>query len=877
MNGKSSLIVVTLLLAFALRMVAIDQIPPGLSHDEAYNGVTALQALEGQRLIFFEINKGIEPLIIYLEALAFYAFGIGPVPLRLVNVICGMLTVALVYPLTARLFNRRVAWLAMAGVAVSFWAVFVSRLTLRAITLPPLLILTLYFLQRGLTQPSNFKSQIAFFILSGLAAGASMYTYLASRFIPVLIIIVVGYQALRRQLRSWQGWGVFALFLIWALLFTPLAGYYLEHPDNFAQRAGQVTTVPQALNGEFEPLLRNTLRTLGMFTWGGDTTDRYNLDGRPIFDWANGLLFYLGVSIAVLRLRRSPPAAGPAALLLSWAFCMLLPDFITDDSPHFLRTIGALPVVYIFWALGAEQLSQWANHYLNKWRIGPGRNAFQISQFSFRGAEHASRQMRSGFDKTRSHLRMLTPPYLKGIGPKRDSETPQVLRISSQARYPTSRLSTIILTVLWLGMTVHTGYDYFGRWAAAPEARAIYGADIAEVARYLKTAPDEGLIALSAEYYRDLDPFRLALHLQGHPPFIIWFDGRQTLAFPPAGSNLAPRYIFSASAPAAEIWQPFLRPSPAESGREYTLYRLPDEATLRQAQATTFPAENRLGLNINDDLILSAYRILGAAISGGKFQVLLGWQALRPLPPGADYTFLVRLRDRRGRIWAEADGNGYVSDDWQPGVQALQLLTLRLPGDLPPRSYQLTVEVIDRQKRAALATPTGETVIPLGVLTAQLARSPRLLDPDTLPNPTMSMPSPGAVKHGAPHVALRGYEIHDATLHPGETLSLTLHWQILTRPEQNYRLKFFLVADEAQTAPIYHWPSLAPVDGEWPTQKWPADYWVQDRVNLTVGPDVPTGQFNLGAAWVDESGRVFPAGSHEAGFQLGLVTIEGGR
>ena len=139
-----------LLLAFALRIIAIDHIPPGLSHDEAYNGVTAMQVLDGQRQIFFEINKGIEPLIIYLEALAFYAFGIGPVPLRLVNIICGLLTVALVYPLTQRLFNRRVALLAMAGLAVSFWAIFTSRLALRAITLPPLLMLTLYFLWRGL-------------------------------------------------------------------------------------------------------------------------------------------------------------------------------------------------------------------------------------------------------------------------------------------------------------------------------------------------------------------------------------------------------------------------------------------------------------------------------------------------------------------------------------------------------------------------------------------------------------------------------------------------------------------------------------------------------------------------------------------------------
>ena len=144
------LLVTLLLLAFALRMAAFDKLPAGLSHDEAYNGVTALQVLAGERRIFFEINKGIEPLIIYLEALAFQGFGIGPAQMRLVNIFFGLLTVALVYPFTARLLNRPVALWAMAGLATSFWAVFTSRLSLRATLLPPLLLLTLYLFWRGL-------------------------------------------------------------------------------------------------------------------------------------------------------------------------------------------------------------------------------------------------------------------------------------------------------------------------------------------------------------------------------------------------------------------------------------------------------------------------------------------------------------------------------------------------------------------------------------------------------------------------------------------------------------------------------------------------------------------------------------------------------
>lgn len=823
--------VVVLLFAFALRVIAIDHIPPGLSHDEAYNGVTAIQVLEGQqRPIFFEINKGIEPLIIYLETLAFYSFGIGPVPMRLVNVICGVLTVALVYPLTLRLFNRRVALLAMAGLAVSFWAIFTSRLALRAITLPPLLMLTLYFLWRGVSSQrsvaSSQRSLSSFlpslsFALSGLALGATMYTYLSSRFAPFLILAVFGYQFLRGQVTRWHWLGLMILLLIWAALFAPLANYFWQHSASFTERSSQVSTIPYALNGDFGPLLRHTLRTLGMFTFHGDETNRYNLDGRPVFDWLNGLLLYLGLILILLRLHRFDGLAGSAALLLLWLFFMLLPGFITDDSPHFLRTIGAMPAVYILWALGLD----WASQRVSQWR---------------------TRRASVANDKA-------------------SPSTPHVSRFTLHvSRFILLPLSFLLLLLLL------TCYDYFIRWANAPEARYIYGADIAEVAGYVNATSNEGLTAISAEYYRDLDPFRFTLHSHGQPPFVIWFDGRQSLAFPPPESGLSPRYIFPLSAPPANVWQPFLQPAPAESGQEYTLYRLRNAAELRQAQIAAFAAPNTLDVNINNDLILSAYQVLGSVVSGGKFQVLLGWQALRALPPDADYTFLVQLQDKQGHVWAEADGNGYPPSDWQPGVQGLQLLVLRLPGDLPPRAYPLTVQVVDRHSGQALPAATGETVIMLRVLAGQLAPTPRIIDPAKLPHPTSVTPTDGPGRE----IALRGYRIKNSTIHPGETLALTLHWQVLQPPQEDYHLEIFLVNDQMER--VYRWPALEPINGEWPTYQWPVDYWVQDRLDLVIGDDAPRGQFTLRAAWVSETGGSFqPANSGQlsASFELERVTI----
>ncbi len=826
------LLVATLLLAFALRIAAIDEIPPGLSHDEAYNGVTAMHVLDGQYRIFFEINKGIEPLIIYLEALAFYFFGISPVSLRLVNIFCGLLTVALTYPMTARLFNRRAAWLATVGVAISFWAIFVSRLTLRAVTLPPLLILTLYFLWRGLspTPPNNHSPRartistransyreihnLKWFVLSGLAAGTTMYTYLSSRFVPVVILAIFGYRLWQRQIQKWHWAGLFLLFFVWALLFAPLGNYYLENFESFTRRSGQVSTVPYLLNGEWGPTIESTLGTLGMFSFNGDETDRYNLDGRPVFDWVNALLFYIGLGVVLLRLARPPTVSGPAALLLLWVFFMLLPDFFTDDSPHFLRTIGALPAIYMVWAIGVDTTLNFARFF--------STSAARIPQ-------------------------------------------PE----SGAARY-TSRLP-LTLTVLLLVITsLHTSYDYFYRWSNASEARSIYGADIAEIADYLQRNPDGGLPAISAEFYRDLDPFRLTLHFQGRPPFAIWFDGRQSLAFPPPGSGLSPRYVFSTSAPATEHWSPFLQESAAKSARAYQVYSLRNEADLARAWTALLSEVNKASLNINNDLVLLGHRVIGPVVSGGKFQVLLGWQALRRLPPDADYTFLVRLRDRQGHLWVEADGNGYAPGDWQPGVRSLQLLTLRLPGDLPVRTYDLTLEVVDRRKGRALITATGEPVIFLETLAAQLAATPRRIDATTLPHST-ELNLANTSGNVEPPLALRGYELNQRILRPGDTLTLTLHWYALKKTHHNYQLEFSLINSrhEAQPRVIYRWPNVEPIGGEWPTAQWPVDYWIQDKLDLPIGPDLPLGQFELQGRWISQESKA----NRSAPFDLDTITI----
>ncbi|NJN97167.1 MAG: hypothetical protein HC875_25270 [Anaerolineales bacterium] len=199
-------------------------------------------------------------------------------------------------------------------------------------------------------------------------------------------------------------------------------------------------------------------------------------------------------------------------------------------------------------------------------------------------------------------------------------------------------------------------------------------------------------------------------------------------------------------------------------------------------------------------------------------------------------------------------------------MQGLQLLLLRLPGDLPPRTYTLTAQVIDRRSGQALPAAEGEPVIRLSSVLGQLANTPRLPDPAKLPNPMQVVQSNGL----AAELALRGYDLKSSHIRSGEELTLTLHWQVLQPPPQDYRLQFFLTDEQGET--VYRWPDLPPINGEWPTRQWPADYWVQDRLDLPWGADVPPGQFRLRATWVagetqSTSGQTWP------GFDLGWITV----
>jgi 4-amino-4-deoxy-L-arabinose transferase-like glycosyltransferase len=375
--------------------------PPGLYHDEAYNGLDALRVLGGYHPWYFAANNGREPLFLYLVSYSVGLFGRTVLALRLPAAIIGTLTIPATYWLGRELFNRRIGLLAAAIMTVTFWPIQLSHIGLRAVSLP---LFSALFIAMGVrAYRSNHRRD---WIIAGLLYGVSFYTYLASRFTPaVLVSFAIVLIAAKRSRRLWPN----VLFFIAAamLVLAPLAITALNDWGLVMGRPGEISIFNPIINhGDFiGTAINSTLKALGMFFWQGDSIPRHNLPYRPVFDpilsifFVIGLIAMLGAALARVGREKSQSPQSPSqgfgvdnlakgsrsigvssvqpsqgvsvfsafsavkklssAFTLLWIAVMLLPTILAEDSPHFLRSVGVLPVAMLIPAIGLAVVGRW--------------------------------------------------------------------------------------------------------------------------------------------------------------------------------------------------------------------------------------------------------------------------------------------------------------------------------------------------------------------------------------------------------------------------------------------------------------------------------------------------------------------------------------
>ena len=369
------------LIGAGLRLWQIGALPPGLYRDEAYYGLDALRVLHGQFSLYFAANNGREGLFMYLLAAAIALLGRTPEALRITSALVGSLTILAIYFAGRNMFSHRIGVLSAAILAINFWHLAISRVAFRAITLPLALCALMALLFASL-RTNEIKPRLTFAALAGVAFGLTFYTYTSAQLtLPLFALYAISlFIGLRRELFARQSetekrrrrLSIIA-FAGGALIpLLPLLLWFTQHYALYFNRAGQVSILNSSINhGDFAgTLLHNIVKSFGMFITQGDRIWRHNLSLRPAFDGWLIPAFLLGLGVCAWRWVRSWESrlgsdilgvetnVAPQFLLL-WLGVFLIPTILAEDTPHYLRAIGALPPACILAALGLEAALAW--------------------------------------------------------------------------------------------------------------------------------------------------------------------------------------------------------------------------------------------------------------------------------------------------------------------------------------------------------------------------------------------------------------------------------------------------------------------------------------------------------------------------------------
>lgn len=936
-------LVAVLVVGVGLRVFRLPQLPVGLHYDEAANGILAGEIAQGLTApIFIAAYTGKEVLFFYWTALWMTLLGVTPLALRLAAASAGTATIVATFWVTYELLRgeAEALWVALtssAFLAVSFWHLVLSRYGFRAVTQPLLQALTVAALWRGLRSGKR-----TWFVAAGLFCGLTAYTYLAARAFPLplsaaLVVVLIADRHRRRE-RLVQ----LTIFLgAAALVLAPLAHYWLTHPGTFMLRTRQVAA------GSWSEVRDGLTACLGMFFLRGDPYIRFNLPFRPLFLPPAAVLALLGLGDVLWRSVRgllpqhrvqadtNGDRAGWASLsLASYTFLLLtipvmvLPSALATEeiTPSNLRTVGLLPFLYIFPAVGLFRLKVVLARGMD-W-LGIGNGNWWVSSWLNLG---------------------------------------------------------LLVFLLAVGIPA-TGGVYFRQWAPAASLYNASDGDMAAVADYLNELNlSSTTVYVASEHYRHPTLAFLADDYED----VRWLVTGKTLVFPPRGDGLLvfPRSVAQhlhwiesmLDSDRLEASPPGL-----DGPAAFHAYRITaaDVPLPQQSWSADFDhAAHLVGYAVTappraDDLLpVAVWWNVANAPDGHDFGPILRlvdgegllWGETQPFhypseqwargevivdllsvpvmagaPPGA-YTLRLGFYSPRGDVrlpllddsgayagmyvelpvhLQRADSTPHIDDlgiremlnvdidgltllgtsldatAVRPGERVYVTLFWRAArGDLSPLPLALRLGDTDLyrgdpvhgtypfdewtagevvQDRYALRIPLefspgdylleiqlGPTQIELGGV--QVRETDR-----TFQVPSMSHPLSLSL---GDRVELLGYDVSTESVAPGETLTVTLYWRALTEVDRDYTVFVHLLAPDGS---MTGQSDAQPVHGTYPTSLWMSDEVVTDVHEIAVPPEALPGGHRLEVGmYVAEDGTRLPVESTpDNAIRLTTVIVE---
>ncbi len=342
--------------AFLLRGVGLEGLPPTLSGDEASAGLEAVRFVRGEANNLLGMGWFSFPSFFFaFQGAAVSLLGNTAAALRLSSALGGALTVFALYWLARSLFGRTTAIMAATLLAGSHYHIHFSRIGLQNIWDGFFITVTLWGVWSGWKDGRRLPLLIA-----GLALGLGHYFYVSMRVAPLLLLLwvaaagLVNRPRLRKRLPDLLLAGYTAL-----VVYLPLALLFWRQPDEYFAPLRRVSVFNGWLEGEIARLGQPAWEIIAVQM----QATALGLVHEPLRHWYNPgvpLLLPLAAALFIAGLAWLIYSADLRSLLLLLVLgALVVLGGFSLDAPASQRYVIAAPATMILVALPLAQGMAW--------------------------------------------------------------------------------------------------------------------------------------------------------------------------------------------------------------------------------------------------------------------------------------------------------------------------------------------------------------------------------------------------------------------------------------------------------------------------------------------------------------------------------------
>lgn len=384
------ILIIILCIAFAVRFINLDSIPPSLNWDEVSHGYNAYSILKtghdewGQLLPLANFRAYGDyplPLYMYLAMPFILIFGLSEFAIRFPSALLGSLSVLIVYLLSKEIFkNKNSALISAFLLALSPWAILPSRQVIQSTPAIFFLSAGFWLLIKGLSGRGIYN------ILGALSIGLSAYAYHNTRILGPFLLLLFAILFRETVLKNLKKY-LFPLIII-CIFFIPLV--WIIFFGEGAARASWVSIIDQGAINQINQsrnlsnlpdpipkiiynrpvyfIIRFTENYIGYFNpvylgIEGGTQYQFSIQHIGIVYPIELPFFYLGIILLFLKFIKMDKEKK---FLLGWLFLAPLPAAITRDPDQVIRSTIMIMPYYLVTGFGFIKVTEYVK---NKFKI----------------------------------------------------------------------------------------------------------------------------------------------------------------------------------------------------------------------------------------------------------------------------------------------------------------------------------------------------------------------------------------------------------------------------------------------------------------------------------------------------------------------------